>query len=97
MAAALAVPEARPRMEKMHLPCCGETEVLRLKELPHLYGTDFDLFRCNRCSKAWVAYWVTVASSGDWIAVTEPDVEKMMLLEGSDLKLFMREWAKDFD
>ena len=84
-------------MEKMHLPCCGEAEVLRLKELPHLYGTDFDLFRCNSCSQAWVAYWVTVASSGDWIAVTEPDVMKMMSLEASDLRLFMREWAKDFD
>src|SRR4051794_7959976 len=43
------------------LPCCGATPVHRIKELPHVYGTDFDLFRCAHCGKAWVAAFVSAA------------------------------------
>jgi hypothetical protein len=52
--------------EQRHLPCCGATPVRRLKEPPHAYGFDFDLFRCGRCNEPWVGYWLKAAEGGGW-------------------------------
>lgn len=82
--------------EKMNIPCCGLTEVIRLKELPHVYGTDFDLFRCAGCGKTWVAAFVSAGAANDWEPVNDGDVQKMMTLPEPELRLFMREWAKSF-
>ena len=83
--------------EQMELPCCGMTSVIRLKELPHVYGTDFDLFRCGRCWKAWVACWVAAATGGGWEPASDFDVSQMLRLAGQDLREFMKVWARDFD
>jgi len=83
-------------IEEYHLPCCGLTSVRRLKELPHVYGFDFDLFRCGRCSKTWVGYWCAAGGGGGWKPATDTEADQMMSLEDSDLRMFMREWAKDF-
>jgi hypothetical protein len=80
-----------------YLPCCGMAPAVRLKELPHVYGTDFDLFRCGRCGKAWVAAFVSAGPGFGWEPVGESDVEKMMSLDESNLRVFMKEWAKAFD
>ena len=84
-------------MLEKKLPCCGMTPVLRLKDLPHVYGNDFELFRCVGCSKAWVGFWCSVAPSGGWEPVSEPDAEKMMSLIQPELRVLMKEWAKDFN
>ncbi len=84
-------------MEEMELPCCGMTPVQRLKELPHVYGTDFDLFRCVRCGRMWVAVFVTAASAVGWEPVSDLDADKMMSLNESELRTFMKQWAKAFD
>jgi hypothetical protein len=81
-------------MEKQELPCCGLTDARRVKELPHVYGFDFDLFQCGRCARYWVYAWLTV---GGWEQVTPADAEKMQALAGSELKAFMKEWARSFD
>ena len=84
-------------MEEKQLPCCGMTLVSRLKELPHVYENDFDLFRCNRCGTPWVAFWCSAGSSGGWEPVSDSDAEKMMSLVEPELRAFMKEWAKAFD
>ena len=84
-------------MEDKELPCCGMTPVQRLKELPHVYGNDFDLFRCGRCGKTWVAAFASAASAGGWEPVSDLDAERMMSLDESELRTFMKEWAKAFD
>lgn len=89
--------ERSARKEEYHLPCCGMTSVHRLKGLPHVYGFDFDLFRCGRCAKPWVGFWCNAGGSGGWKPVTDADVEKMMVLNDSDLRTFVQEWAKDFN
>lgn len=84
--------------EEKELPCCGMTSALRLKELPHVYGTDFDLFRCGRCGKPWVACWVSASAVSGWEPVSDADAEKMMSLDDEpELRAFMKEWAKAFD
>ena len=82
-------------MDEQQLPCCGITAVLRLKELPHVYGTDFDLFRCGRCGKPWVAFWYS--ASGGLEPVSDSDAEKMMSLVEPELRAFMKEWASAFN
>lgn len=84
-------------MEQMAVPCCGTTGVIRLKELPHIYGTDFDLFRCGRCGKPWVAYWVNAGPGGGWEPVSDADASTMMSLADPELRIFMRKWAQAFN
>lgn len=84
-------------MDEKYLPCCGLTPVLRLKDLPHVFGTDFDLFRCGRCGKPWVACWVAASAVSGWEPVSETDAEKMMSLVEPELRVFMKEWAKEFN
>lgn len=85
-------------MDQQELPCCGITPVLRLKALPHVYGADFDLFRCVRCSKAWVGYWYSAGSCGGWEPVSDTVAEKMMsIMDETESLAFMKEWAKAFD
>ena len=84
-------------MEEKQLPCCGTTPAFRLKELPHVYGADFDLFRCSRCGKPWVGFWYSAGSSGGWEPVSDSDADKMMSLVEPQLRAFMKEWAKAFD
>jgi hypothetical protein len=81
-------------MEKPGLPCCGLTDVRRMKELPHVYGFDFDLFQCGQCARYWVYAWRTV---GGWEQVTAAEAEKMQALGGNELLTFMKEWAQSFD
>ncbi len=71
--------------------------MVRLKELPHVYGTDFDLFRCGCCARAWLAYWVNVGSAGGWESVSDADANTMMSLVEPELRAFMKEWAKSFN
>lgn len=97
LAAMLMACENRIFLEQKTLPCCGLTPVVRMKELPHVYGTDFDLYRCGRCSKAWVAAFVSAASTCGWEPVSDADAETMLSRVDSELRLFMREWAKDFN
>ena len=80
-------------MEEKELPCCGMTRVHRLKDLPKVDGIEFDLFRCGRCGKAWLAGWCPAASQGGWEPVSDPDAEKMMTLVVPELKEFMRRWT----
>jgi hypothetical protein len=82
------------KIKKIELPCCGLSEALHLKELPHVYGFDFDLFQCGHCSRYWVYAWLTV---GGWEEVIMEDVQKMLALEGNELRAFMKEWAEPFN
>lgn len=81
-------------MEENDLPCCGLVRVRRVRELPHVYGFDFDLFQCAKCDRYWVYAWLTV---GGWEETRKEDAEKMQAIEGDELKAFMKEWARKFD
>lgn len=81
-------------MEKKELPCCGLVDTRRVKELPHVYGFDFDLFQCGRCARYWVWAWFSV---GGWEPATVEDAEKMQALGGDELRAFMKVWAQAFD
>lgn len=85
---------ARKQMEKIELPCCGRTDARRVRELPHVYGFDFDLFQCGRCARYWVHAWFSV---GGWEATTAEDAAKMQALDGDELRAFMKQWARAFD
>ncbi len=81
-------------MEKMELPCCGLVEVQRMRELPHVYGFDFDLFQCRQCARYWVRAWLTV---GGWEAASAEDAKNMMTLRDKELLAYMKQWARSFD
>ena len=81
-------------MEKKELPCCGLVDARRVRELPHVYGFDFDLFRCTECDRYWVYAWRTV---GGWEQTSSEDAEKMQALQGDELRAFMRNWAQSFN
>ena len=81
-------------MEKKELPCCGEVDVRRVRELPHVYGFDFDLFQCGQCALYWVYAWRTV---GGWEETTAEDAAKMQALGDNELRAFMKEWAQSFN
>jgi hypothetical protein len=83
--------------ELQNLPCCGPTEVERLKELPHLYGCDFDLFRCMQCGRGWVAYWSNAGNAGGWELVSESDAEQLLSKSDDELRAWMRVWGAKFD
>lgn len=82
------------KVEMQDLPCCGLVETHRLRELPHVYGFDFDLFQCSRCGRYWVYAWKTV---GVWEEASATDAQKMLALEYSELRDFMKEWARSFE
>jgi hypothetical protein len=79
-----------------NLACCGRTRLTVVKDLQHVHGFDFDLFRCDRCGRHWVYAWRGEGVEG-WEEVTEEDARKMLSLDADDLRQFMREWAKEFD
>ncbi len=81
-------------MEKIELPCCGLIDSRRIKELPHTYGFDFDLFQCRQCGRYWVYAWF---GTGGWEEITTEDAEKMQALAEDELRAFMKEWAKSFN
>lgn len=82
-------------MEKIELPCCGQTDVRRVRELPHVYGFDFDLFQCGQCARYWVYAWGV--GGGGWEEPTAEDADRMQTLGDDDLRAFMKEWARSFD
>lgn len=85
-------------MPELHnLPCCGPTEAERLRELPHIYGCDFDLFRCLQCGRGWVAYFANAGGAGGWEFVSESEAEQMLSADGEELREFMRVWAEKFN
>jgi hypothetical protein len=65
-----------------------------VRELPHLYGFDFDLFRCTQCGRLWVNAWLNASG---WHEVTPEDAATMLALDEAELRVFMREWARPFD
>lgn len=97
LAAMLAACDGRPSDEYHNLPCCGRVSVRQLKELPHLYGTDFALVRCLQCEKPWVGYWCGAGGGGGWEPVSDADAARMLVLADSELAGFMRKWANDFN
>ena len=82
-------------MEKQPVPCCAAAEFQRLADLPHVYQFDFDLYQCKQCSRHWVYAWRE--GLGGWQEVTADDAEKMKTLNNSELRAFMKEWARSFD
>ena len=82
--------------ETKDLPCCGPVQVRRVRELPHVYGFDFDLFQCVRCDRYWVSAF-GVSSINSWEEVTNQDAEKMKELPSNALRAFMKEWAGKFN
>jgi hypothetical protein len=76
------------------LPCCATAEPIRICELTHVYGFDFDLFQCPVCSQFWVWAWFNV---GGWEPVTDADVKTMRELDGDALRVFMKQWAEKFN
>lgn len=94
---ALLLAVAQHMLPRERLPCCGLTRVERLKELPHLFSFDFDLFRCCGCAKHWMACFSSHGVSTHWEPVQLIDVERMLALDGDELRAFMRHWARDFN
>ncbi len=76
--------------------CCGWVEVRRVRELPHTYGFDFDLFQCAKCGSYWVSAF-GVSSISSWEKASDEDAEKMNELPWNELQAFIREWARSFD
>lgn len=81
-------------MENKELPCCGLVLVRRVRELPHVYGFDFDLFQCGQCGRYWVYAWNGV---GGWEEAAVEDAEEMQVLEDEELRAFMKKWAQSFN
>jgi hypothetical protein len=82
--------------ELNNLPCCGPTETVRLKELPHAFGFDFDLHQCLGCGRTWVYAWSSAGGRGAWEWVSETDAQQMLSAEGAELQTIIREWAARF-
>lgn len=82
--------------ELNNLPCCGPTETVRLKELPHAYGLDFDLHQCLACGRTWVYMFSPAGDTGVWEWVGESDAQQMLESSGKDLQRNVRDWAEKF-
>ena len=76
------------------LPCCASAEAQHREDLPHVSQFDFDLYQCNQCAHYWVYAWR--AGLGGWESATAHDAEQMQLLKGTELRTFMKAWAKPF-
>jgi hypothetical protein len=83
--------------ELNNLPCCGPTETVRLKELPHAAGFDFDLHQCLACGRTWIYAFSAAAGSGAWEWVGEGTAEQLLAAEGEELQTLIRAWAADFN
>ena len=83
-------------MEKRELPCCGMVDARRVRELPHVYGFDFDLFQCGQCDRYWVYAWGVTSVEG-WEPTTAQDAHKMQVLADDELRSFMKAWAQSFN
>ena len=77
------------------LPCCTGAEPKHLQDLPHVYQFDFDLYQCTQCLRYWAYAWRE--GQGGWESTTAQDAEKMQLLEGAELRTFMKAWAQSFN
>ena len=75
-------------------PCC-RFSTRHLSTLGHFYQFDFDLYRCNQCSRYWV--WVWREGTGDWENVTNSDADRMQALDAAELRSFMKIWAQAFN
>jgi len=82
-------------METIELPCCGSTDARRVRELPHVYGFDFDLFQCGQCGRYWVHAWGV--GGGGWEGTTAEAAEQMKALGADELRAFMEVWAQSFN
>lgn len=85
-----------PAPERRELPCCGPVDVRRIRDLPHVYGFDFDLFQCVSCNRYWVAAF-GVTSISSWEPISAKEAETMEHLQGDPLRKFMKEWGSRFD
>lgn len=85
------------KSELNNLPCCGPTETVHVKQLPHLYGFDFDLYTCLGCGRSWVYALSTGFGSGRWEWVSESEAETMLRADEDEYEEFMHEWARRFD
>jgi hypothetical protein len=81
-------------MPDAKLPCCASAAARQVRELPRLYGFDFDLYQCERCARYWVWAWRSV---GGWEPATAEDARTMQALDGDALHAFMKVWAQAFD
>jgi len=79
-----------------NLPCCGPTETVHLKELPHVYGFDFDLHQCLGCRRMWIYIWSNAGGGGGWEWLSETDAEQMLAAEGEELQSLIRNWGARF-
>jgi hypothetical protein len=79
-------------MEKKELPCCGMVDARYVTELTHVYQFDFDLYQCGQCARYWVYAWRE--GIGNWEEIRTEDAEKMQALGNSELRAFMKEWAR---
>ncbi len=81
--------------ELNNLPCCGPTETVRLKELPHALGFDFDLHQCLACGRTWIYTFSAAGGSGAWEWVGESTAQQLLGAEGEDLQSLVRAWASE--
>jgi hypothetical protein len=79
-----------------NLPCCGPVETVRVKDLPHIYGYDFQLHQCLGCGRTWSCAWNPVSEREMWEWVSETDAETMLAASDEELASFMRQWAARF-
>ena len=79
-----------------NLPCCGPTETERLKQLPHAFGFDFDLYQCLSCGRTWVYVFSNAGGAGAWEWTSDTEAGQMLKLDGEELQSFLRTWAGRF-
>ena len=79
-----------------NLPCCGPTETVHVKELPHAFGFDFDLHQCLGCGRMWVSIWSNAGGGGGWEVVSDAEAERMLAAQGEELQQVIREWGERF-
>jgi hypothetical protein len=64
-----------------------------LLDLPHVRQFDFDLYRCRSCAAFAAKAWR--AGIGGWESVSTQDAEQMQTLGDTELRVFMKQWARE--
>ena len=73
--------------------CCVKFDWRFIADLQHADGIEFTLGKCASCGANLVNLWSdAVQESQDYVIVDDDFVTRVMLLEGTDLKQFLREW-----
>ena len=80
-------------MEEM--TCCAASSWVPQRDLGSVEGFEYLLGRCGQCGTPWLNVFCVATGITGYERVTSSDVEAIQVLDGRELKEFMRRWGNE--